>query len=378
MDDVVSPFKKIGLIINPVAGLGGRVGLKGSDGEQIQKQALSLGAQPYAQDRAKDTLALLFPFRDRFSLISAAATMGEFAAKEIGFEPEIIPLKSYPKTTAQDTIEVAQKMLLEGVDLILFAGGDGTARDVYQAIQNKIPVVGIPAGVKIFSAVFAYSPKSAGLLVRDFITRNKMLFQEAEIIDLDEDSYRNGVIATKLYGFMKIPFYPHLIQNQKIPSQEPDSYQIEAIAQSVIEDMEGETIYALGPGTIPNYIGTLLGFEKTLVGIDLVKNKALIAKDVNEQKLLEVIKNNTLKIIITPTGGQGFLFGRGNQPFSPRVLEKVSKKDIIVVSLISKINGLRGKPLRVDTGDAQIDQKLCGYISVITGYRDKIVYRVMS
>jgi predicted polyphosphate/ATP-dependent NAD kinase len=142
--------------------------------------------------------------------------------------------------------------------------------------------------------------------------------------------------------------------------------------------MDGETIYALGPGTIPNYIGKLLGFEKTLVGIDLVKNKALIAKDVNEQKLLEVIKNNTLKIIITPTGGQGFLFGRGNQPFSPRVLEKVSKKDIIVVSLISKINGLRGKPLRVDTGDAQIDQKLCGYISVITGYRDKIVYRVMS
>ncbi|MGB9669420.1 MAG: ATP-NAD kinase family protein [Anaerolineales bacterium] len=376
MDDTVMTKKKIGFIINPVAGLGGRVGLKGSDGEQIQKKALSLGAQPYAAERAKETLTLLFPFRDQFHLLSAAATMGEFAAREIGFEPEIIPLRNYPKTTAQDTIEAAEIMQVKGVDLILFAGGDGTARDIYQAVQNKIPVVGIPAGVKIFSAVFAYSPKIAGVLVRDYITRNKILFQEAEVIDLDEDSYRNGVINTKLYGFMKIPFYPHLIQNQKIPSQENDRYQIEAIAHSVVEEMERETIYAIGPGTVPNYIGKILGIEKTLVGIDLLKNKTLIAKDVNEQILLEVLKSSSLKIIITPIGGQGFLFGRGNQPFSPRVLEKVLKKDIIVVSLVSKINALRGKPLRIDTGDAQIDQKFSGYITVITGYRDKIIYPV--
>lgn len=376
MNNFISVKKKIGFILNPVAGLGGRVGLKGSDGEQIQEIAKLLGAQPSSPERAKETLALLFPLHEQFDLITAAANMGEFAAREIGFEPQIVPIRNYQKTTAQDTVDVATTMARIGVDLILFAGGDGTARDIYQVIQARIPVVGIPAGVKIFSAVFAYTPKSAGLLVRDFITRNKVLYKEAEIIDLDEDAYRNGVINTKLYGFLRIPYYPHLIQNQKIPSQEHDNYQIEAIAQKVIEEMEHETVYALGAGTIPNVIGKILGIEKTPVGIDLIKNKALIAKDVNEQNLLEVLKSNSLKIIITPIGGQGFLFGRGNQPFSSRVLDKVLKEDIIVVSLVSKINELRGKPLRVDTGDVQIDQKFCGYIPIITGYRDKIIYRV--
>jgi len=183
-------------------------------------------------------------------------------------------------------------------------------------------------------------------------------------------------VITKLFGFLKIPFYPHLVQNQKIPTPAHDSYQIEAIAQWVIEKMDNLSIYAIGPGTIPNQIGKMLGIEKTLVGIDLVKDKVLFAKDVNEQRLIEVLKSEPLRIIVTPIGGQGFLFGRGNQPFSPRVLERLSKDDIIVVSLVSKINALRGKPLRVDTGDALVDRKLVGYIPIITGYREKIIYRV--
>ncbi len=368
--------KKIGLIVNPVAGLGGRVGLKGSDGEQIQEKALSLGAVPLSQERAKETLTILLPIRDQFELNTAATTMGELVAKQSGFEPEIIPILHHPMTTAEDTIEVAKIMKERTVDLILFAGGDGTARDIYNAIQGEIPVLGIPAGVKMFSAVFAYSPRSAGLLVKDFITRKKVLFREVEIIDLDEDAYRSGMVITKLFGFLKIPFYPHLVQNQKIPTPAHDSYQIEAIAQWVIEKMDNLSIYAIGPGTIPSQIGKMLGIEKTLVGIDLVKDKVLFAKDVNERRLIEVLKSESLKIIVTPIGGQGFLFGRGNQPFSPRVLERLSKDDIIVVSLVSKINALRGKPLRVDTGDALVDRKLVGYIPIITGYREKIIYRV--
>ncbi|MGB9674308.1 MAG: ATP-NAD kinase family protein [Anaerolineales bacterium] len=368
--------KKVGLIINPLAGIGGRVGLKGSDGEEIQKQALSLGAIPLSSERTRETLSYLKPIKNQFDLFAASNEMGATVAINEGYQVEILPVLHPFHTTAEDTIYVAQTMKSLGVDLILFAGGDGTARDIFNAIHDEIAVIGIPAGVKIFSAVFAINPRSAAMLVQDFIVSSRIQLHDAEVVDLDEESYRMGNVQTKLFGFLKIPYHPRYVQNQKVPTETKESYQIEAIAQDVIENLEEGIFYALGPGTIPNKIASLLGIEKTLVGIDLIKDRQLYAKDVNEKALVEILNSYKLKLIVTPIGGQGFVFGRGNQPFSPQVLDKLSKEDILIVSLIEKIHALHGRPLRVDTGSPVVDQKLSGYVKIITGYNERIIYQV--
>lgn len=367
----------VGLLINPVAGLGGRVGLKGSDGVEIQQKALSLGAKPIAPTRVAEALAVLYSIRQSFDLYVAAGEMGECVAKLCGFSPVIVYYPDSPITTAMDTIRAAEVMLEKSIDILLFAGGDGTARDVCTAIGSNLPVLGIPAGVKIYSAVFAINPRSAGHIVREYLTHPGIGLEEAEVIDLDEEAYRSGVVRTRLYGFLRIPKLYRWVQNKKVPTSAVDRYQIEAIATQVIELMKPNQYYALGPGSIPNAIARLLGIKKTIVGVDLIMNNTLFKEDVGETQLLEVLNNeNKLGIVVTPIGGQGFLFGRGNQQFSPRILEKISREDLLVVSLPEKIQALQGRPLLVDTGDIKTDQKLSGYIRVITGYREAIIYPV--
>ncbi len=374
---ITSNRPKIGFLINPVAGLGGRVGLKGSDGHEIQKKALGLGAQPWAPIRAAESLTILSSLRNQFDLYVAAGEMGERVARLCGFNPIVIYHPNSPQTSAEDTMQTARIMKEMAINVLLFAGGDGTARDICSAIGEELTVIGIPAGVKIYSAVFAKNPKCAGYLAREYITYPSVGVEKAEVIDLDEETYRAGRIHTRLYGFMRIPKIRHLVQKQKAPTTLANEYQAEAIATEAIERMKPNIYYALGPGTIPNVIGHLLNIDKTLVGFDLIKDKTMHKKDVNEAMLLEVLNSGEkLGIIVTPIGGQGYLFGRGNPQISARVLEKVSVRDILVVSLAEKIHALKGQPLLVDTGDSKIDQALSGYIQVITGYRESIVYPV--
>ena len=376
MEHLNSKRKKVGFLINPIAGIGGRVGLKGSDGLKVQQQAIALGAQPVAQNRAMEALKILSSLRDGIDLYVAANEMGETVARGCGFDPIVIPTIHLSMTTAEDTKFIAKKMCELQVDLLLFAGGDGTARDIFSAIGDTLPVIGIPSGVKIYSAVFAINPRGAGWLAQEYLTARNTWLDKGEVIDLDEEVYREGVISTRLYGYLTIPKQHHLIQNQKVPTTSADKYQIESIVMDVIEKLNPSQYYALGPGTIPNAIARHLNIEKTLVGIDLFKDKCLIQKDVNEKKMLEVLENHQLSIIVTPIGGQGFLFGRGNQQFSPRVLANIKKQNILIVSLIEKINFLLGRPLLVDTGDSQVDQMLSGYMRIITGYKESIIYPV--
>jgi predicted polyphosphate/ATP-dependent NAD kinase len=369
-------MKNLGLIINPIAGIGGRVGLKGSDGDEIQREAFSRGAEPQAHLRAKQALEGLLPLKEQLELVTPPGAMGEALRAELGFTGWTIREVREGSTCAQDTIRAAMEMSRLPVDLLLFAGGDGTARDIFTAVETKLPVLGIPAGVKIHSAVFATQPRAAGEVALGYLRGERIRLHEAEVIDLDEEAYRSGMVATRLYGYLRIPYRPHLVQNRKVPSVGTETMRLEAIAAAVGEMMETGWLYVLGPGTTTRAIADRLGLPKTLVGVDAYTSEGVKALDLSEGKLLELLESRPAKIIVTPIGGQGFLFGRGNQQISAQVIRKVGRENIWVVSLAEKLNSLRGEPLLVDTGDAAVDQMLSGYLTVIVGYGEKVVYRV--
>ncbi len=375
--------KRLGLIINPVAGLGGRVGLKGSDGAEIQRRALALGAVPRSQERAIQALERLEP-ADGFELVTCPSEMGADAARACGFAPVVIGTARPGGTTAQDTITAAREMARLGVDLLLFAGGDGTARDIYSAVAEKLPVLGIPAGVKIHSAVFGANPGSAGALAAAYLRGSVTTLREAEVMDLDEAAFRRGIVSARLCGYLRIPFQQRFLPGLKTPTTPGERTAQRAIAAAVVDGMEAGLLYIIGPGTTTRAIADRLGVEKTLIGVDVVADGQLVAADVNESQLLALLEGRRAKIIVTPIGGQGYILGRGNQQISPRVIERVgvdgehARENIIVVSTSGKIHSLGGRPLLVDTGDARVDEMLAGYVRVITGYDEQIVYQVTN
>jgi predicted polyphosphate/ATP-dependent NAD kinase len=372
----VNGIKRLGLIINPVAGIGGRVGLKGSDGIEIQQQALELGAVPRAGRRTKRALEVFGDDLGKLDVITPPGEMGAAIFQEMGFAPQVLGEINPGATTAEDTSRAARAMLDSQVDLLLFAGGDGTARDVYRGIGDRLPVIGIPAGVKIHSAVFATHPQSAGELALAFLKNRKMRLHEAEVVDLDEHAYRKGNISTRLYGFLMVPQHRHLVQNSKTPTPATEAAQMEAIAVDVVESMQADWQYVLGPGTTTRAVAQCLGLEKTLVGVDVVTKDKVVGLDVNEEQLLGLVIDRPTKIILTPIGGQGFLFGRGNQPISARVIKKVGVDNIQVICTAGKLHTFTGRPLLVDTGDLKLDAELSGHISITTGYQERAVYRI--
>ena len=380
---------KLGLIVNPVAGLGGRVGLKGSDGAEIQRRAKELGAEPRAQQRAQEALEKLRGI-EGLQIVTYPGEMGAEVVRAVGWEPVVIGEIAPGETRAEDTQQAAQQMKEMGVDLLLFAGGDGTARDVYKAVGLEQPALGIPAGVKIHSAVYATSPASAGELARLFLQGRVTSLREAEVMDIDEEAFRHGSLQARLYGYLRVPFRTSLVQSQKVPST-GEAAALGAIAEEVADKMEPGVLYIIGPGTTTRAIAQELGLEKTLLGVDVVeagpwldedgrRSAHLVAMDVNEAQLLALLDEHAdrAKIIVTPIGGQGYLFGRGNQQISPRVIERVGRENIIVVSTPDKLHALGAQPLLVDSGDPAVDEMLSGYLMVVTGYREKAVRRVAT
>ncbi len=361
--------KKLGFIVNPYAGIGGRVGLKGSDGKEIVEKALSLGAEMEAPQRSLRCLKQLLAIKDQIFLITCTGDMGENQAEELGFEYEVITKPKKDRTTGKDTEKAAKIMMKKSVDLIIFAGGDGTARDIFRAVDRNIPVVGIPAGVKIHSGVYGATPESAGQVVKKlFENRGKVQYKEAEVMDIDEEAFRNNQVSAKLYGYMKIPFEKTLMQSKKAGSNASEENAVDGMASHIIENMEEDRLYLFGPGTTTRGILKKLDIDKTLLGVDAVLNKKLLAKDLMEKDILELLKDYPkAAIVVTVIGGQGFIFGRGNQQLSHRVIKKVGHKNITVAAIESKMIALEGKPLRADTGDKEIDDLFNGYMKVLTG-----------
>lgn len=561
---------KLGLIINPIAGMGGKVGLKGTDGKHILKRAIQLGARPEAPKRALVALEVLAPMRDEFQLLTYPLNMGENQARAVGIEPVVLgskPVESGKQvesagqeystdestygTTFQDTENAARDMLKAGVDLILFAGGDGTARNIYNAVGDEVAVLGIPAGVKIHSPVYATNPRSAGRLAAKFLKGEVTTVREAEVMDIDEEAFRKGRVTPKLYGYLRVPYEERLVQNLKSGSPESEAAAIDGIADRVIEEMEPDVAYIIGPGTTTRPIMEKLGLEATLLGVDVVLNGKLLAADASEDDLLRIlneisatgcdradevetgseggsegefesgsgttdfdemdslgagpetigcdeadncgvgweaagcdeadrsgvagvtadepeqgilmkaragtedgtiaatianarlgskeatrmetlaetdietragirrsgagvgaktvtktatkaatkavtktatkaattantqeIEDETLTrakrahIIVTIIGGQGYVFGRGNQQLSPEVIRRVGIDNIRIVATRQKLNALDRRPLLVDTGDEDLNRMLSGYVRVLASYDREIMYRI--
>jgi predicted polyphosphate/ATP-dependent NAD kinase len=347
----------IGLIVNPVAGMGGAVGLKGTDGQAILDMAKSLGAKPTAPERAKAFLTELNLTENSLQLVVGAGNMGEDESKNMRLNVSVLGERK-EKTSAEDTREIATEMLKKRVALIVFCGGDGTARDTLKAVGTAVPVLGVPTGVKMHSAVFAVSAQAAARVVVRYVA-GELPLREAEVMDVDEEAFRSGRLSAELFGYVLTPYEPHLIQANKVatPITESELHNQAAVAVFVIENMKPDLIYIIGPGTTTRTIGDLLDVKKTLLGVDILSDKKLIAKDVNEQQILETIRGKKARIVITPIGGQGFIFGRGNQQISPKIIRQVGLDNIIVVATESKLGNLRGS-LKVDTGDSRLDEDL--------------------
>jgi len=314
-------------------------------------------------------------------------------------------------------------MIEKKVDLILFSGGDGTARDIYSALKDhrqqdpstgdsspgnlshgnlshgnplsrdssqpdnspdshsseyQIPVLGIPAGVKIQSSVFAISPVHAGQLCVSFIKNEGVGYKEGEVIDLDEENYRKGIINTMLFGYLKTPYKKDFIQNMKSGTPKNELYLQQAIAHDMAERMNDSIIYMIGPGTTTKALTDHLKLDGSLLGVDVIQGKKLIASDVNYLDIKQLIKSKKAGLVITPIGGQGFIFGRGNQQFTPEILEMIDKENIFILATTHKLLTLGGSPFLIDTGDMLINKKLSGYYKVITGYHQSTVYKARA
>jgi predicted polyphosphate/ATP-dependent NAD kinase len=365
---------KLGFIVNPIAGMGGKVGLKGTDG--VLKEAIARGAKPVAPERATEFLKKLKESSGNLEIevLTCPGVMGEEEAQNAGVNVKILPIKLGKETSAEDT-KVAVKMLVKAdVDLIVFVGGDGTARDIFDAMKDchaDVPVLGVPSGVKMYSGIFAVSPADAVDVVLAF-AENQAEIADFEVMDADENAIRSDTFAVKLHGFLKCPFLPMRIQGSKQVSPETvdEKENQTAIAKTIIEDMRQDATYILGPGTTVKRIAELLGVEKTVLGVDIYKNGKVIL-DVDEKRIMEEIKDwQKTWIILSPIGHQGILLGRGNQQISPEIVKRVTKQRIIVAATKSKLQSIEGNVLRVDTGDAEVDKMLRGYIRVITDYKE--------
>lgn len=362
-------MKKIGLIVNPIAGMGGSVGLKGTDGD-IVKKALALGAKPTTPQRIEETLSLI-QRKDLYFLV-APGPMGADFIKKFDYKFEVIS-EIGEETDSSDTKRIVGEMLEKGIDILMFVGGDGTARDIYDVLGLTTPVVGIPSGVKMFSPVFALSTTAAA----EIINNETDQFIEKEVLDIDEEAFRAGRLGAKLYGYLKVPKNPSLLQGKKEPSNvsKPEKLSKEEITQYLLENIESDALYILGPGTTLATVAEKMGVQKTLLGIDAVFNRQLVGSDLNEKGLLKLIKQyHKTRIILTPIGGNGFIFGRASKQFSPEVLKLIDKNDIIIVATEDKISRL--DCLRVDTGDTNVDKNLKGYVKVVTGYKTETLIEV--
>lgn len=353
--------RRIGLLVNPIAGMGGRVGLKGTDGKV--DRARELGATPRAPDRGRRALEAMWSTAPTTTVFAAGEPMGAAIATEAGFDPRIVTRPDEP-TTAADTRRAVDAFVDRQVDLIVFVGGDGTAADIADALDahgSTIPILGVPAGVKMFSSVFAATPEDAGRLAVTFED-----VEGREVMDIDETAYRSGTVSAELLAVVDVPRGPALQGGKQLARGD-----VESLAAGFVDDVQPGRTYVLGAGSTVGAIKRALGFQGSPLGIDVWRDGEVLASDADEATLLEVIEAPAT-VVVSPIGGQGFILGRGTQQLSPAVL---SRCDLEVVASRSKLDQL--DLLRVDTDDPTLNEALRGWIKVRIGRHERRMMKVV-
>lgn len=371
---------KLGVLINPYAGIGGALALKGSDGAEIRNKALAMGAEKKALDKTRLALQQIVHLKDQVELFGAAGEMGADLATEMGFKFNLVYQAADLQTESQDTEFTVKAFIEQQVDLILFAGGDGTARNVCHVVGNRIPVLGVPAGCKIHSAVYAITPAAAGRVLEQVIKGEIVSVSDAQVMDIDETLFRQGKVNARQFGEMQVPTELRYIQAVKMGGKESDELVLADLAAHVIEIIEDnpQCLFVMGSGSTVAFIMQELGLENTLLGVDLIKGTQLLASDLTSNQLLELTDGQECRLVLTLIGGQGHIIGRGNQQLSARFLKQLNKSNIILVATKTKLLSLSGRPLIVDSGDLELDAQLSGLISVVTGYHDQVLYPVAN
>ena len=368
----------LGLIVNPIAGMGGSVGLKGTDTAAILSEARARGAVPQAAKRAGVVLEALAAAEPGLDLLSAPGEMGERIAWDAGLSPTVVGAPAEGETSATDTRAAAEAMAAAGARLIVFAGGDGTARDMAAALGDRVPVIGVPAGVKMHSAVYATSPRAAADLAKRALEAD-IDARPREVMDIDEEAFRAGAVSARLYGYLPVPYAPDLTQSVKAGGVSSDREALGGIAAEIAGRMEAGRLYILGPGTTTRAVAEALHLPKTLLGVDLVRDGALLAADATEEGILRALDVSPPGgIVVTPIGGQGHFLGRGNQQIGARVVRAVGLDRLLVAATPEKLVSLRDSTLHVDTGDLDLDRALSGWRRVITGRGNETVCRVAA
>jgi predicted polyphosphate/ATP-dependent NAD kinase len=367
-------YKKIGFIVNPIAGMGGRVGLKGTD--DVIEKALKLGAKEISQKKAELMLnhyKLNYPKNDKIKWLTCSKKMGEDELKKSGIKDyKIVYNPKKEETNSSDTKKACKIMMSKNVDLILFCGGDGTARDIYNIITDKIPILGIPSGVKMHSGLFGINTEATAKILHEFI-ENKLVIGEVEILDVDEELYRKGEWKIRFFGTAKGIVEPTYVQVGKMIYESISDDEIKnELFEHIEDEMEkyNDHLFLFGPGGTIDYISRKLGINNSILGIDAIYNKKSVGKDLNEEKILNLFKKyKKIKLILSPIGAQGFILGRGNLQLSPKIIKKIGIKNIIVISTPSKL--VSTPIIRVDTGDKDLDNifKKEEFLMVVIGYR---------
>ncbi len=350
--------KHIGVVVNPIAGMGGRVGLKGTDDKVAE--ARSRGAEPRAPERAQTALESLGSHAGELRITTAGGEMGAAAVREsLDRSPTVVhPAEATTETTAEDTRRAVAAFLDHGVDLVLFVGGDGTAVDVAETItdaETDTPMLGVPAGVKIYSSVFAVTPRAAGRIA---VTYDRT--ERREVNDIDEDNYRSGEVNPELKAVVSVP-----VGDDVQPSKQLGGGSVDSLAAGFAADIDPGTTYVFGPGSTVGAIERRLGIDGSPLGVDVWRAGAstdgMCVRDGSEAEILEALGERNA-VVVSPIGGQGFVFGRGNQQLSPAVIRR---SDVVVVASNAKLDDLG--VLRVDTGDPDLNEELRGWQKVRAG-----------
>lgn len=366
-------MRVLGLIVNPVAGIGGRYALKGSDDVDAIARAVERGAVLVAPPRARRALARVKALVPEVEVLAPAGAMGAEVAAEAGLRVTTLGHVPATPSTAGDTKAAATELAERGVDLLVFAGGDGTARDVVGAVGTAVPVLGIPSGVKMRSGVFGTSPERAGDAAGRYLAHpDQFGLIEREVLDAAD-----AQLDSELFAIASVPSVPDRLQRVKSSAPDAGDTALIALCEAIAREMEPGRIYLLGPGTTTDRIMRALGLAGTPLGVDAVRDGSLLAADLDEEGLLSLLTAGIeATLILGVIGGQGFLLGRGNQQISARVLARLGTDNIVVVAAAGKVEALDPPLLHVDLGDGEHESILDGYTRVHIAPGRSMVLRV--